>query len=474
MKPEKLVGLGTDNAAVMVGVNNGVIEKLRKDFKNNHIVLFRCVCHSLQLALSSATKDELPTSIEYLLRETYNWFSHSSLRQLQYKQVYEALHDGDEPLKIPQMAATRWISIEPVVKKILGQYDSLKAHFNIARTNEKCYAAETLYNMYADLACKLYLIFINSVLNDVQKTNKLFESENADPTKLLDSLILLIRSLSARILNPTARVDLLTQSIDSYLNPRPYLGCAFESEIANTSTIADERRKSIREKCIRFLLALCKELRNRLPDNIDILRKMASFDVKEVLKHNKPKITDLAKYVGITNPGQLEKIENQWRNIVFVNWNNNDKTEAFWVEVKNYVDAVGEAVFEDLCRSAFRILALPHSNADVERVFSTVTNTKTKSRNRMSTTLLRSITRMKWGLKGTGQCCMNYKIDEDKEAMKIANTNFAYSFKTTVSSTSTCTVTVSASTSKSNEFNIDCSMLAEEEEDEAQMGLESE
>lgn len=42
---KNLRGIGTDNASVMVGVNNGVYEKLKKDVPN--LVLIRCVCHSL-------------------------------------------------------------------------------------------------------------------------------------------------------------------------------------------------------------------------------------------------------------------------------------------------------------------------------------------------------------------------------------------------------------------------------------------
>lgn len=43
----KLVGIGTDNASLMVGVNNGVYKKLKEDIPS--LILVPCVCHSLQL-----------------------------------------------------------------------------------------------------------------------------------------------------------------------------------------------------------------------------------------------------------------------------------------------------------------------------------------------------------------------------------------------------------------------------------------
>lgn len=73
-----MTGIGTDNAAVMTGVNNGVHAKLVAKYDLKSLVLVRCVCHSLQLAAVAAAKTCLPDNLEYLLRETHNWFSHSS------------------------------------------------------------------------------------------------------------------------------------------------------------------------------------------------------------------------------------------------------------------------------------------------------------------------------------------------------------------------------------------------------------
>lgn len=83
----KMIGLGTDNAShVMIGVNNGVYKKLKTDIP--HLILVRCVCHLIQLAVSSATVGSFPRNLEYLISETYNWFSRSSMRQLKYKELY--------------------------------------------------------------------------------------------------------------------------------------------------------------------------------------------------------------------------------------------------------------------------------------------------------------------------------------------------------------------------------------------------
>jgi len=56
------------------------------------------MCHSLQLAVLAAAVETLPRNIDYLIKEIYNWFSHSTLRQAQYKNLFKTINDGRGPL----------------------------------------------------------------------------------------------------------------------------------------------------------------------------------------------------------------------------------------------------------------------------------------------------------------------------------------------------------------------------------------
>lgn len=67
---QNLLAIGTDNASVMVGINNGVYAKLKAEVPS--LILIRCLCHSLQLAVSHAMTDTLPRNLEFLIHETYN------------------------------------------------------------------------------------------------------------------------------------------------------------------------------------------------------------------------------------------------------------------------------------------------------------------------------------------------------------------------------------------------------------------
>lgn len=95
---KNISGIGTDNASVMTGVNNGVFAKLKADIPG--LVLVRCVCHSIQLAVSHASEGTIPRNLEFLISVTYNWFSQSLTRQAEYKELYKTINEGHDPLKI--------------------------------------------------------------------------------------------------------------------------------------------------------------------------------------------------------------------------------------------------------------------------------------------------------------------------------------------------------------------------------------
>lgn len=88
---KNLIGIGTDNASVMVGCNKSVYTELKKEVP--HLILIQCVCHSVQLATNYACKECLPRNLEFLVYETYNWFKSSS-RQSAYKLLYETINNG--------------------------------------------------------------------------------------------------------------------------------------------------------------------------------------------------------------------------------------------------------------------------------------------------------------------------------------------------------------------------------------------
>ncbi|KAL1250495.1 hypothetical protein QQF64_018291 [Cirrhinus molitorella] len=76
-------------------------------------------------------------------------------------------------------------------------------------------------------------------------------------------------------------------------------------------------------------------------------------------------------------------------------------------------DSSGEQCFKDLALFALSLLAMPLSNADVERVFSQMNNVKSKLRNRMGQKTLSSILCIRYGLRRLGICCKDFIPSQD-------------------------------------------------------------
>lgn len=80
----------------------------------------------------------------------------------------------------------------------------------------------------------MFLIFLKQILGEVQSVNKKFDADVQDPTKLLSDLVHLIESLSAKIVIPGKKLK-EGDSLQEYLDPKPYLGYEFEKTCPSAS-----------------------------------------------------------------------------------------------------------------------------------------------------------------------------------------------------------------------------------------------
>lgn len=309
------------------------------------------------MAVSAATKQFLPRNLEFIIRETYDWFSRSASRQVAYKELYKLINDGHDPLKIVQSCQTRWLSIESAVARIHTQWLELKTHFNLAKLNERCYTAEMLHAMYSDDVNYVFISFLYPILTNVNRVNKLFESKDADHSKLYNELINLIDTLVDMITLPTQKVDIFTQNIQDFIDMKCYLGYRFETHLTTMKNkgLPPDQEQVIRTRCIEFIVCLIQELKNRLPENLKLMKSIQRISVEHALSHNKESITDLMLHFN-KNPEYIAKIDDQWRQLHLLSWKNTKNTKEFWYEVLKFEDVAGENRFQDVAKFAISLL----------------------------------------------------------------------------------------------------------------------
>nr|XP_054932242.1 SCAN domain-containing protein 3-like [Dermacentor andersoni] len=140
------LGLCTDGANAMCGKHNSLFSRLSED--NKDLILIKCSCHSLDL-VASKSMEAIPSAVEHLVRETYNYFAHSSCWQDAYKRLYASMTVEDEsanpPPKILSLSQTRWLAIADSIERILAQYQSLEEFFE--KAEDRSYNVRILREM---------------------------------------------------------------------------------------------------------------------------------------------------------------------------------------------------------------------------------------------------------------------------------------------------------------------------------------
>ncbi|KAF0692213.1 Reverse transcriptase domain-containing protein, partial [Aphis craccivora] len=163
----------------------------------------------------------------------------------QHQEMIELFKAKDEQEKKNQLLNLR-------LKKLSYQWIELKLYFQLARTNEKCFTAEVLYDMYCNEQNLAFFLFLRPVLGDVQRVNKLFESNNIDQTKLVIDLSTLVVSLSKLIVLPSFHFKPVTNGhFINHLHPMPVLGYSFENkmtELKNNGTLKANDEKVLRDR----------------------------------------------------------------------------------------------------------------------------------------------------------------------------------------------------------------------------------
>ena len=199
-----LIGIETDGASNLCGKNHSLYILLKERVPLPNLQILRCVCHSLPLCSSKAS-EVLSAILEFLVRETRNWSANSAVRRAHYADLYKLINDNNKAfLNLIQLSATRWLAWEGTMPRILYQWLGLKTHFEmIAAGKEKCYTARILNDMYKDPANHVYLIFLKSVLRDVNEANTTFQSTQEDITKLYETLSSLVLAIATCIIKPS-------------------------------------------------------------------------------------------------------------------------------------------------------------------------------------------------------------------------------------------------------------------------------
>lgn len=276
---------------------------LKKNCNLQNLVLVKCICHSLHLCASNAS-EVFVDEVDFLLKETYNWFKNSSIRKHNYKEIYDLININTDNkfTNLSQLSTTRWLSRYRAVDKILQQYLELETFFAIGANKERCHTASLLHDMYKQKENKAILTFLRPILKDIYHLNMYFQKDNIDHYKAFNEVNTLIWSLARRIIQPAIIVHLqndfklLVNSMkyeQNYLNLNGCdLGYHFTAELG-AAQLTEDTNIAIKSKCMEFIKALLNELVKRMPTHLNIFDAVKNFSPAVILSQFRPKFAEL-------------------------------------------------------------------------------------------------------------------------------------------------------------------------------------
>ena len=121
---KNVVCFSSDNAAVMIGIRNGVAAFVTKESPNAY--LLGCPCHLLHLAAEKGAA-KLPFAPGDVLIAVYYYLEKSSKRHKEYTEVQNLC--CVENHAILKHVCTRWLSLEKSINRLLEQWSALVEYF---------------------------------------------------------------------------------------------------------------------------------------------------------------------------------------------------------------------------------------------------------------------------------------------------------------------------------------------------------
>lgn len=423
LKLENLIGIGVDGANVMVGKYNSVTALLKRELPD--LIIVKCVSHSLHLCAEKAA-ELLPRQLEFLVRETHNWFSYSPKRVDKYRNLYETINNNKDPNKIQGLSGTRWLARYQAICTILDQWDELKLLFSLAMSDDKCLMAERLHDIMDRLPYKAFLVFLKNELKTVTSLNLLFQSDNVEPTKLFEDLFLLYKHLLQRLIVPSYLEKLMDSELVEFNfkehlmhTASMYFGFDFQG-ISQKLTVND--LLDVRERCKSFLCCLVEQIQQRLPENLSMLKMISELHPRIATSQIKPDLKPILNHIHRTHIyGNKNDVELEWNQLNNKQWTNISSSADFYYEIYNDVDAAGSRRFENVAKFGLAFVTVPISNASVERAFSIYNIVKNKLRNRISIEMVQNMMMVRFTLQRNGGSCT--KFQPSAKMLKLFNVN---------------------------------------------------
>lgn len=377
---KNITGMSCDGASVMVGKYNSFFSRLKNEVPN--VLLFKCICHSSALIASSSC-DELPDDCEWLLKSVASYLNESSKSSAILAEFQE--HFDLAKKKILKPARTRWLVLHSCIQRFLENWTVILNFFlSVVAENRKS-KSEKIVNLLLNNKIKAYFLFLSHSLQYFNQFNALFQSNDVLVHVILDEIRKLTLKLGQNFINPSCIEHLNrdwtnAEKFLEYILPinQIYLGLDCKEFIKEFD---DDDDFEIKQKCLEFYKTAFKEILKRFDLHDPILEELKFLKIATAMNIQERKNLIILPKMIECNKNDLMQ---EWKSLP-LSFTNDEKEkllsmsiEEFWKTILSAKDYQNKIMFPNLQKMVLYALTFPHANAEAERIFSNVTDIKTK------------------------------------------------------------------------------------------------
>ena len=376
-----VMGFGSDGAAVMIGRETGVSTRLK--VHNPLMVNIHCVAHRLALAASQASND-IPylKKFKNIVHNLYQFYHNSPVRMAGLHAIQEVL--GDQTLKLKEAKDVRWLSHNAAIQTLRRTLPSVVASLEREAVERGEPVALGLAKMIKTYEFVATLYLFSDILPHICRLSLVFQREDVDLALIRPQVNATLTCIAAYTDNLTPSLSKLDEDLDTSLH---VLG------ITVTPTKKVNFQTHIQKKYVK---ALEEQLQNRFP-NMELLDSFCIFNPSQLDANALSRLQILIDHYGQGDTPLVEEdaLRVEWelfRVLLGSTYKDMSHNQVLKLVAGN---ATVRALYPNLSKLAKVCLILPVSTADCERSFSTMKRVKTDLRNRMNTSTLDALMRIR-------------------------------------------------------------------------------
>lgn len=204
-----------------------------------------------------------------------------------------------------------------------------------------------------------------------------------------------------------------------------YIG-VYAAEVLSNSNLCESDVEEIMNNCIQFYIELCDQILKRF-DFESQYKSLNIIHPNLIVNGESNSILDIAKtFPNFLNENDKQIIDSEFRELQFLDFKSifegkETNFTEFWKKISEMKRCDSSLAFPILTNFIRNIMILPHSSANVERIFSQVNLNKTKVRNRLENDSLEGILYTKDYLKLKKSNCYDTEISSN--LLKMLNSD---------------------------------------------------